>query len=474
MNTVNVTLCVIEVLFITFLMAIYFTKKNMPNIENKIYRVILVLSFLTSLSDLIFWVSCFYLKDYPFVVEIMQKFYLFFLIGWLVFLTYYVVVVTNSGTKLITNLLGKNNKISIIPSILILILTIIEFILPLGFEIGEDNVLLYAIGDIYLFIVGVVVSLSLIAIIAAIFGRKNIVIKKAAPILVFSLYEGVIFLIYCFNRTICAFSLSSTLTSYLMYHTIENPDIKLINELTLAKNQAEKSNRAKTDFLSSMSHELRTPLNAIVGLSELIDESDDLDEIHEDTKDIVMASQNLLELVNGILDINKLEANRMELVEVNYNPIEVFEDLTRMIKVRIGNKPIELRTDFSSDLPNTLHGDKEKIKQIISNLLTNAVKYTDEGHIDFTVSCINKDNKSTLTITVTDTGRGIKDENKEMLFTKFYRLDEDKDSDIEGTGLGLSITKSLVELFDGKISVESIYGVGSTFKVVLSQNIVNN
>ena len=137
-----------------------------------------------------------------------------------------------------------------------------------------------------------------------------------------------------------------------------------------------------------MSHEIRTPLNAIVGFSECIDSAETLEEAKEDSKDIIMASQNLLEIVNGILDISKIEADKMEIVEISYNPVEVFNELKKLTEVRLGEKEIELRCNFAPDIPNTLYGDRGKIKQIITNLLTNAVKYTEKGYIDFDVSCI--------------------------------------------------------------------------------------
>ena len=244
--------------------------------------------------------------------------------------------------------------------------------------------------------------------------------------------------------------------------------------MTLAKESAEKANNAKSDFLSSMSHELRTPLNAIVGLTQSIMDADNLDTVKEDSKDILTASEKLLELVDSILDINKLESNNMELIPVNYAPIEVFNDLVKVMGVRIGDKPIELRTRFSEDLPITLYGDKDKIKQVITNLISNAIKYTDSGTVDFSVDCINKDNKCNLRISVSDSGRGIKEEELNNLFTKFYRREEDKDTDVEGAGLGLAITKSLVDLMGGKISVDSIDGVGTTFLVSISQDIISN
>ena len=258
-----------------------------------------------------------------------------------------------------------------------------------------------------------------------------------------------------------------------MYFTIENPDVKLINELELAKSNAEKANQAKTDFLSSMSHEIRTPLNAIVGFSNAILEDEKITEAQEEAKDIVMASENLLEIVNGILDISKIEAGKMEVVEVDYNFKDMCENILKLIKPRIIEKPIELKSSFPKDLPAILHGDMGKMKEVITNLLTNAAKYTDEGTISLDVSCINNKHKTNLIVSVEDTGRGIKPEKIDKLFTKFQRLEEDKNTTLEGTGLGLAITKSLVEMMGGKIVVQSKYGSGSKFTVTIPQTIVS-
>ena len=169
-----------------------------------------------------------------------------------------------------------------------------------------------------------------------------------------------------------------------------------------------------------------------------------------------------------------MEANELEHKEESYEIREVLKDLENMIQVRIGDKPIKLRINISQELPNTLYGDITNLKRIISNLLTNAVKYTNDGYIDLDVECTNIKDKCNLTIIVKDTGRGISEERIPELFTKFNRLESDKDSDIQGTGLGLAITKSLVELLEGKITVESKLGEGSTFIVKLTQNIVEN
>ena len=162
----------------------------------------------------------------------------------------------------------------------------------------------------------------------------------------------------------------------------------------------------------------------------------------------------------------------MEIVKSNYNPKEIIGDLDRMIKIRIGDKPIELRTRVS-DLPLTLSGDKDKIKRIMLNILTNAVKYTDTGYIDFVVDSVIVKDKCNLRISISDTGGEISSDNIDKIFNKFYREEYDKDSDISGTGLGLSITKSLVELMNGKIEVDSTLGLGTTFTINVSQKIDN-
>lgn len=312
------------------------------------------------------------------------------------------------------------------------------------------------------------------SIIAVLCNIKK-VDRRHIPIFAIIFIMILIFILFQLNPYLIVISTALTFINYIMYFTIENPDLNHIKELNIAKDQAEKANRAKTDFLSNMSHEIRTPLNAIVGFSECMLDSNDLKETKEYAGDIVDASKQLLEIVNGILDISKIEANKVEIIPKNYNPREVFDGLRKLVLPRIKEKPIEFKMVFSPDLPGILRGDIAKVKQIILNILTNAAKYTDKGEIIFNVNCINRlDSKTCLMyISVKDTGRGIKKDKLETIFSKFERIDEDKNTTTEGTGLGLAITKGLVDLMGGRITVFSKYGEGSTFRIYLEQEIIS-
>ena len=458
-------------IFIIILMHNFFSKERIDNLETKIYKYILLISTVGLTLDII--TSILYNNginyDNIFYVMASKLIFIYFIIWFLLF-SFYIKSISLTNTE------KKEEKLSKTFYIFILIFILISpfiLILPINYQIIRNVIIPQGIPVFLTY--GICFCLILYSLYTTIRYHKNIAKNKIKP-----LYASVILLIINFfiqrffpQAFLINFLLS--LTTIIMYFTIENPDVKMIKALNAAKDQAEKANRAKTDFLSNMSHEIRTPLNAIVGFSECMLDSNDLKETKEYAGDIVDASKQLLEIVNGILDISKIEANKVEIIPKNYNPREVFDGLRKLILPRIKEKPIEFKMNFSPDLPGILRGDVSKVKQVILNILTNAAKYTDKGEIIFNVNCINRlDTKTCLMyISVKDTGRGIKKDKLETIFGKFERIDEDKNTTTEGTGLGLAITKGLVDLMGGRITVFSKYGEGSTFRVYLEQEIIN-
>ena len=454
-------------IFSICLNVIFFVKKHIKTGETKIFSILLIVNLLSLFSELI----CTYIGyNYPensIVPHAATKIFLVFLMTFLLYMTLYIYIICY-----VTNTKKDIKHYEFLKSLSYIIWIICCFgclILPIvtkkGYATGLAVSWTYTCSSLVLIFWG----------IPFIKNRKSLSRKKILPLLLFVIFMVLIAIIQRYNPQVTLTTVMEFLVLFVMYHTIENPDVKLINELNMAKDQAEKANRAKTDFLSSMSHEIRTPLNAIVGFSNALNDNKDIPESAKaDVKDILVASDNLLEIVNGVLDISKIEANKIEIIKKEYDTKKMLEELSKLTKVRIGEKPIEFITKFDESLPRVLYGDQTRVKQVILNILTNAAKYTDKGKIIFNVQSIIKEDICRMIVSVEDTGRGIKKESIDKLFTKFERLDEDRNTTIEGTGLGLAITKKLVELMHGNIVVQSKYGEGSKFTVSIDQKIVKN
>lgn len=265
---------------------------------------------------------------------------------------------------------------------------------------------------------------------------------------------------------------------FLWYFSVENADYKslvdALKALESARAQAVEANRAKSAFLANMSHEIRTPMNAVLGLTDMILHSDNDEEIMEYAKDIQSSGKSLLSIINGVLDFSKLESGRMELTEGDYHLSTVLHEINVQMGLRAAASNLTYRTDFDGSLPNDLYGDQVKLRQIIVNLLNNAIKYTREGGVVFTLKGSTRRNRLMLHIEIEDTGIGIRESDLSSLFESFERVDEKRNRSIEGTGLGLAIVQRLVRLMGGTISVKSEYGKGSVFTVDIPQKVVGD
>ncbi len=237
---------------------------------------------------------------------------------------------------------------------------------------------------------------------------------------------------------------------------------------------ADSANKAKSDFLSSMSHEIRTPINAIMGMDEMILRETKEPATLEYAQNLQHAAKNLLSLINDILDLSKIEAGKMEIIPVEYHLSSVLNDLVNMIQARAEKKGLELIVEADKNIPSLLFGDEIRVKQIITNLLTNAVKYTEKGSVTLQVNYLNIDADNIyLCISVSDTGIGIKEEDIKKLFSAFERIEEERNRTIEGTGLGMNITKQLLNMMGAELSVSSVYGQGSNFRFQVAQKVMD-
>lgn len=464
----SIPLLIISLVYLLLIAFLFFSKEKIKTTENNVYTALLITTILGIILDIAGIFAHLSLPESSIVRWLIVKFYMLYLLTFTYLITIYIVCIGKHFEKENLNIF-KNKTVRTI-SVFFLLAAVLNFILPFTYYKEGNIVYIYGPNCIFLYAIAAVCIIGWIIYILR--KRKDIEKKKILPIISFSLFCIPVVLIQLSHPEMLLVTSLTAFVVVFMYHTIENPDLKLINELNLAKDQAEKANNAKSEFLSSMSHEIRTPLNAIVGFSQALAEKEISNEAKEEVNDIIMASENLLEIVNGILDISKIEANKLEIVNTEYEPAKILEELVALSKARLGEKPIEFRTSFDPLLPKTLFGDYMRIKQITLNLLTNAIKYTKTGYIEFRVSCIQKENVCRLIISVEDSGIGIQKEKIDKLFTKFERFDIEKNITIEGTGLGLAITKKLVELMNGKIVVQSIYGQGSKFTVALDQQIV--
>lgn len=258
-----------------------------------------------------------------------------------------------------------------------------------------------------------------------------------------------------------------------VYMFIAAEKAKESDELREAKEEAENANKAKSQFLANMSHEIRTPIHGIMGMNEMVLREAQDENVRGYAKNIKHASENLLEIINGILDFSKIEAGRIEIEEGAYLVRGLLNDVVNMVAPIASKKGLKFEVNVDENLPAELYGDVGKIRQVMVNLLNNAVKYTNEGKVTLTVRGNLVNDNINLKIKIKDTGIGIKEENIEKLFADFERVDTEKNKDIEGTGLGLAIVNRLIQYMGGKIKVTSEYGKGSTFSVCVPQKIID-
>lgn len=444
-----------------FIMLLYFSVKRIKTGSHKVYSALLFISFFYLIFDWITVYTVNHMDDVPSAFNhVMHRCFLISLVT-CIYLIYHYVLLMIFGER-------PMHRAS---SVFWVVTVLASGILPLYYRVTDRGNYSYGPAA-YVTYIGVAVYTVMMCF--SLFLHYREMEKKKRRIIVVTILFQVGISVY---QALVPLSLVSclgiTLVNIGFFLTVESPDIHLIEQLKEEKKLADSANRAKSTFLANMSHEIRTPLHAITGMSEMILRESSDKEILSYARDIHSASNALLGIVNDILDFSKIESGRMEIVPVSYQLFSLVYDVYLLIGKRAEDKGLTFSIEVDEKLPSGLCGDDIRLKQILINLLTNAVKYTKKGSVTLQITGEVKNDICNLHFQVKDTGIGIRDEDKEKLFTEFARLEEKRNRSIEGTGLGINITQQLLVLMNSTLCVESIYGQGSVFSFTLEQKIHN-
>lgn len=462
--------------FISFLAITYLCKGKNLNIRPKLYRIMIYLVLFILVTGIINT----YLITFG-VNNILSR--IIYILHWTsyttCFCTYYiycVIYLSDLEASSLNELWQKSAKTRV--TIVIAIMIFIAYLFIPTSNIVPDNFTYFA-GKAEYYIMIILVLIGATIMIETFILNKNAPSRRKIAISLVMFAMLIMAITQVLVPNVSLYPLVCSAHIFFLYFIMENPDIQVAKEIDILKSEIDKSNRAKTDFLNNMSHEIRTPMNAIVGFSDSLLNTPTFDEniARNDIQSIATASNNLLDIINNILDISKIESGKEVLDNKEYNISKLINDLSNIIQTRIGNSPIKLHIYMDQNIPSVVYGDSTKLYQVLLNIASNSVKYTEVGRIQISCEGEYKDKLNEeimLHFKISDTGYGIKKEDFDKMFEKFSRLDSAISKEIEGTGLGLVITKRFVDLMGGKIWFTSEYEVGTTFYIDIPLKVIDS
>lgn len=467
--TGNIYFQISGLLYITLLIWVFFSKKRNDSIENNILITMVITNLVSLVFDVLNTYFVLNLNGIPMISNIISKFTLILIVFWLYLLTIYIFIlsfnkeerVSKDKHKLLKDMVKKSGPIVGVSLLAILVI-------PVESTIINNAIVTGGLGVSYLYVLS---SIFVLVWILRFIKRKDQMKIEKRNIVLFLIILGLVTLIVqvIYPELLFMNFIRVFITLYV-YFTIKNPDLDVMDELKEARYQVEQVNAEKANVLLDVSREIRTPLNTIIGFGESLMEEDVSSQAKEDIKYMMMASHNLLEMVNGVLGESPVDMQRLRIKEDEYNLEQVLKQVVSIANNKLNDKKVEFKTRIDSKLPKTLYGDNIRIKQIILNVLNNAIEHTSEGYIELEVNGILKGNIFRLIISVEDTGEGIPKDKIGQVFNKVHR-NVAEELTINSEDTNMVMTKKLVELMNGRISVVSEFGEGSKFTIAIDQKL---
>ena len=461
-------------LFFSILLTIvYFIKAKQTTVDNRIFKTLLVILVLTVISEILAVGAIYYYPDNTLLGDILSRINWILTISWIMNIAFYMLTVGNAyKITSIKSLIDSDKSIRILLFIYVASIIISLFIDFDNFY-SKEGAYISGPSLYFMYIVGAIAIIT--ATVGVIRSNKKVPRDKIIPLVIGIIVSITAMALQRIFPMYLMLTSMFTFDTYITYFIFENPDLFLIKQLDLSKEKAEKSDRAKTDFLTNMSNEIKTPINAILGISEgiILDKNFDPKIIKRDASNILSAGNSLLEVINNILDVSKIETDEEQVENQEYDLKSTIFDLRNVIEARIKDSHVKLVIDVNPDIPLKLIGDQAKLYQILLNILSNSAKYTEVGTIKLKLTADMVNNEALLHFRISDTGYGIKKETYDLLMRKLSSLDMSAQREGESTGLGLVITKRLVDIIGGRMWFESEHGAGTTFYVDLRQTIAD-
>lgn len=449
--------------YIILLMFIYFSKRRYKSKENKIYSILIITSFIGVLLELGCRLTIPLLNEIPKTTFLITKLYLVYLLTWVTLLSLYTFIIVNKSQSKF-----KHTKISIIITYIINI--IIIFYLPINYYNDGELMYTYGLSVYWVYIVSFVYII--ISIINILLSKTNLKDKKLIPIIAFIIIGTITTIIQLINPGMLLVTSMETFVTVLMYFTIENPDMKMLEEVNKAKKISDNANQEKSMFLFNMTKEIRNISRNIDDhadniLSEVSKEETNIENIGDNAREIKYDISKFNTMTNDILDVSNIDASNIKIYNTKFNIKLIIKGLVSIYKEKCQEKGLEFRTDIASDIPEYLYGDSINLKKVMITLLDNAIKYTNNGYVELSVNFVKKLDICRLIISIEDSGIGIKPEELDTIFYK-------KKEELNRNNLknNLYTAKKIITMMEGTIIANSDYNKGTTMKIVLDAKIV--